>query len=129
MIKERRLKGYTSPIWATFSGQIIISRTGVTVSKETGFGMEGRGSIPGRGRNFLSLLHYVRTDSGTHRAFNPVSFRGKTGHLFIQNTHLHLTLRHSVPPHIRLQCVVPRYRCNFTVTATVTSLLPVHKAR
>jgi hypothetical protein len=38
-----------------------------SVDTVTGFGLDGRGSIPGMG--YFSLLHSVQTGSGTHPAY------------------------------------------------------------
>jgi hypothetical protein len=45
---------------------------GGPVGIRTGYGLEGQGSIPGRGRVF-SLLHSIQTSSGTHPTSYPIS--------------------------------------------------------
>jgi hypothetical protein len=46
-----------------------------SVGIATGYGLDGRGSIPGRDYRF-SLLDSVQTDSGAHPAFYPMGFGG-----------------------------------------------------
>jgi hypothetical protein len=40
----------------------------ISVSKVTGYGLDDRESVPGRGRNF-SLHHHVQTDCGANTSF------------------------------------------------------------
>jgi hypothetical protein len=40
-----------------------------------GYGLNGRGSIPSRGKRFFSLLHIFQTGSGVH----PTSYSMGTG--------------------------------------------------
>jgi hypothetical protein len=42
----------------------------------TGYGLDGRGSITGMGKRFLSLLHSVQTGSVAHPASDPMSAVG-----------------------------------------------------
>jgi hypothetical protein len=47
--------------------QEIVDRES-SVSIAISYGLDGRGSIPGRDKNFLSTLHSVQTSSGAHLA-------------------------------------------------------------
>jgi hypothetical protein len=50
--------------------EVSMSRD-ISISIETGYGLDDRGSIPGRAENF-SLRYCVQTGSGAHPASHPV---------------------------------------------------------
>jgi hypothetical protein len=58
-------------VWHEKYCKSLYSSVGIAM----GYGLDGRGSISGRGKN-LSLLHSVETSSGSHAAFHPTGTGG-----------------------------------------------------
>jgi hypothetical protein len=56
----------------------LFSMSSYTVGLATGYRLDGRGSVPGRGTDF-SILHSAHTGSGSH----PASYPMGTGALFL----------------------------------------------
>jgi hypothetical protein len=63
----------------------------ITVGIMKDHGLEGRSSIPGKGKTF-SLLHSVQSGSGTHSASYPVGTGDKEGRAVKPTTYLHLVM-------------------------------------